>query len=194
MSAIKLIVFLVMYITLYASSKTHINSDASVMRIKNYNNFIELHQSYSKMQQLIMVNQYLNKLNFQTDAINHNKSDYWATPEEFLSKGYGDCEDYVIIKYFSLLKFGFDIDKLFVTIVKDKYTQRDHMVLSYFNDSNSAPLILDNLSNEVLNLAQRKDLDIKAFINQEGVYKLKNDKLIKTTLTSKKFKELLKRV
>ncbi|UUZ55187.1 transglutaminase-like cysteine peptidase [Massilia sp. H-1] len=31
------------------------------------------------------------------------KSDFWATPFEAMIKGKGDCEDFVIAKYFSLL-------------------------------------------------------------------------------------------
>ena len=29
------------------------------------------------------------------------KKDYWATRMEFVGKGAGDCEDYVIAKYFT---------------------------------------------------------------------------------------------
>ncbi len=69
------------------------------------------------------------------------------------------------------------------------------MVLSYFDEEGKAPLILDNLSVEVLNLTKRSDLKINAFINTNGVYVL-NDKgkLTKTRYRSRKFKELLKRV
>ena len=109
--------------------------------------------------------------------------------------GVGDCEDYAIIKYFTLLKLGFEKEKLFITLAYDKYSKRDHMVLSYFRANDKAPLILDNLSYEVLQLTKRDDLKISAFINTNGVYVLNdNSKLTKTRFTSKKFKELLKRV
>lgn len=125
----------------------------------------------------------------------NKKSDHWATPKEFLTMGAGDCEDYAIIKYFTLLKLGFEKDKLFITLAYDTYTKRDHMVLSYFAQKNQPPLILDSLSYEVLNLNKRADLKVNAFINTNGVYKLsKTSKLRKTKYISKKFKELLKRV
>lgn len=37
--------------------------------------------------------------------------DYWATPLQTLAKGAGDCEDFVIGKYFSLIKLGVPFKK-----------------------------------------------------------------------------------
>ena len=109
--------------------------------------------------------------------------------------GLGDCEDYAIIKYFTLLKLGFSSDKLFITTAYDTLSKRNHMVLSYFIEDNKPPLILDNLSLEVLNLTKRSDLKVNAFINANGVYAFNNEgKLQKTRYKSRKFKELLKRV
>jgi len=137
----------------------------------------------------------LNKLEYKDDKSNNHKRDYWATPKEFLTCGLGDCEDYAIIKYYTLLKLGFSSDKLFITLAYDTYSKRDHMVLSYFIEDGKPPLILDNLSFEVLNLSKRSDLKINAFINASGIYVF-NDKgaLKKTKYKSRKFKDLLKRV
>lgn len=124
-----------------------------------------------------------------------NKPDYWATPKEFLICGFGDCEDYAIIKYYSLLKLGFDETKLFVTIVREKYKGASHMVLSYFKTENESPLILDNLSFKILDLKTRTDLEAQKFINTTGVYKLSDDnKLIKVSEKSNNFLLLTKRV
>lgn len=147
------------------------------------------------MKQLTKTNLYLNKLEYKDDKLNNNKRDHWATPKEFLTCGLGDCEDYAIIKYFTLLKLGFSSDKLFITLAYDTLSKRNHMVLSYFIEDSQPPLILDNLSLEVLNLTKRDDLIITAFINTKGVYKLDNSgKLTKTKHRSRKFKDLLKRV
>lgn len=123
------------------------------------------------------------------------QEDYWATPKEFLITGFGDCEDYVIIKYFTLLKLGFDKNKLFFTTVKEKYIGSYHMVLSYFKKKGKSPLILDNLSFRILPLQARKDLEVDTFINENGVYKIdKNNKLLKIKNHSSKFQELLRKV
>ena len=131
----------------------------------------------------------------QYDAVIKNKEEYWATPKEFLIIGYGDCEDYAIIKYFTLLKLGFEEKKLFLTGVKDKYSGNHHMVLSYFKDKGKSPLILDNLSFKILSLKEREDLKADIFINSYGIFKInKNNKLIKKARYTKKFTNLLKKV
>jgi len=123
------------------------------------------------------------------------QEDYWATPKEFLIAGYGDCEDYVIIKYFTLIKLGFDRDRLFFTTVNEKFIGGYHMVLSYFEAAGKSPLILDNLSFRILPLDVREDLKADTFINHSGVYKInENNKLVKTHTSSLKFLELMRKV
>lgn len=69
------------------------------------------------------------------------------------------------------------------------------MVLSYFENKNVSPLILDNLSFLILDLQKREDLRAVKFINSDGVFKLNSkNELIKTQESSKKFLELLRRV
>jgi predicted transglutaminase-like cysteine proteinase len=149
----------------------------------------------TKSKQLILVNFYLNGLLPQYDAIVQKQEDYWATPKEFLITGYGDCEDYVIIKYFTLIKLGFEEKKLFLTTVYDSYDDGYHMVLSYFKDKNKPPLILDNLSFKILSLKKRKYLKADVFINSNGVFKMnKNYKLTKIAKNSLKFNELLAKI
>jgi len=148
----------------------------------------------SKKKQLREVNFYLNGLLPQYDAITNNKEDVWATPKEFLTIGCGDCEDYAIIKYYSLLRLGFDEKKLYLTIVQDKYTSGYHMVLSYFQTPKNSPLVLDNLSFRILPLSKRVDLKPLFFINSKGVYKLKKGTLTKTAPEYKRFSELRKKV
>nr|WP_321268429.1 transglutaminase-like cysteine peptidase [uncultured Sulfurimonas sp.] len=165
-------------------------------RIYEYKKQIASIKNDSEFKQLTKINIFLNqKLKYKSDKKINNISDYWSTPKEFLAVGFGDCEDYAIIKYFTLLKLGFEEDKLFITLAYDKYSKRDHMVLSYFVEQNKPPLILDSLSYEVLDLNKRADLEVNAFINTNGVYRLsKTKKLRKTKQISSKFQELLKRV
>jgi predicted transglutaminase-like cysteine proteinase len=159
--------------------------------IKNINDF----KYYPKNKQLLKVNLYLNQLLPQYDDITNSQEDHWATPKEFLSLGYGDCEDYAIIKYFTLIKLGFDKNELFLTTVYERYQGGYHMVLSYFDGKNKEPWILDNLSFRVLPLNKRTDLKADMLINESGVYKLsKNGNLIKIGSYSIKFKDVLNKV
>ena len=164
-------------------------------RVLNYTNTIDSYKAIPRDQQLAKVNYYLNDLLPKSDKRYVDKQNYWETPKEFLTIGAADCEDYAIIKYFTLLKLGFEKEKLFVTAVYEKFTGEGHMVLSYFKEDGAQPLILDNLSFNVVDLKKRKDLNPKMFINESGVYELNEDsKLVKIARGAKQFKELLKRV
>ncbi|MCK4974384.1 MAG: transglutaminase-like cysteine peptidase [Sulfurimonas sp.] len=164
-------------------------------RVLDYNKNIDTFKKFPKQKPLVRVNYYLNQLSHQTDILNNNKIDYWATPKEFLITGYGDCEDYAIIKYFTLLKLGFSKKKLFITTVFEKFTGRHHMVLSYFETKNKPPLVLDNLSYKILDLKVREDLKANIFINATGIYKInKDNNLIKMGKAPEVFNELMMRV
>lgn len=164
-------------------------------RINHYNEKLKSIKKYSKSKQLLKTNLYLNSLLPQYDVITKSQEDYWSTPKEFLIGGFGDCEDYVIIKYYSLIKLGFDEKKLFLTIVKDKFSNSAHMVLSYFDKKGKAPLILDNLSFRILNLQKRSDLLVDIFINSRGIFRIdKNFKLKKIANKHSHYEDLLFRV
>ena len=164
-------------------------------RIVYYEKNIKNLKNKSKKEQLKKINFQLNRLLPQYDSIINKKEDNWATPKEFLRIGYGDCEDYVIIKYYSLIRLGFNEKKLFLTVVKEKYKGGLHMVLSYFHKKDKAPLILDNLSFKILDLKTRTDLEPLVFINSTGVFKLSKDyKLKKIAQKYKEFEELKKKI
>ena len=165
----------------------------AVERIFEYNEIFNSYKKDTSLKQLKKINSYLNRLSYKSDRENNNKKNHWATPKEFLISGYGDCEDYAIIKYYTLIKLGFDPRKLFITVVYHPATKSPHMVLSYFHREDKIPLILDNSTSKILSLTKRDDLEIKGFLNSNGVYKLNyRSRLVKGY--SKKFKNLLERV
>lgn len=94
-----------------------------------------------KRQQLDSVNAYLNKWMYIIDQVNWGKSDYWATPGQFLVKN-GDCEDYAIAKYVSLLHLGFDKSQLRIVVLNDLNLKVPHAILAVYLDGEV--LILDN--------------------------------------------------
>lgn len=164
-------------------------------RVMDYQKQVIQFKTYNKMKQLNVVNNYLNQLLPQYDDIMQKQEDYWATPKEFLSLGYGDCEDYVIIKYFTLIKLGFDKNKLFFTTVYEQYDGGYHMVLSYFKDKGQSPLVLDNLSFRILSLQTRTDIKADVFINSHGVFKINNNNSLKKIAhTSTQYSKLIKKV
>lgn len=164
-------------------------------RILDYQQFLDSCKSLSKQKQLDKMNFYLNRLLPQYDTVTSKKEDYWATPKEFLTKGFGDCEDYAIIKYYSLIKLGFNEKKLFITIVQEKFKGRMHMVLAYFKEQGKSPLILDNLSFKILPLDKREDLKVSLLINSTGVFKLSTtNQLIKIASKYQEFEVLKEKI
>lgn len=112
----------------------------------------------SDLEKLEKVNDFFNKVPYGKDIDIWGISDYWATRYEFIGKDKGDCEDYVIAKYFTLLELGVDSSKLFMSYVRSSKFDAAHMVLTYYETPKSIPLVLDNYNYKVLPATQRGDL------------------------------------
>jgi len=108
--------------------------------------------------QLTEVNRFFNQFKYQNDMKLWGQKDYWATPEEFIGVNSGDCEDYVVAKYFALRSLGVPDERLYLTYVKAVRENMAHMVLSYFETPKSIPLILDNYNHRMLPASKRRDL------------------------------------
>ena len=105
------------------------------------------------------VNDFFNRhIGFSSDLVVWLKNDYWATPVELLAKGAGDCEDFSIAKYFTLIETGVDESKLRITYVKALQLNLPHMVLTYFESPQAVPLVLDNLMPNIRSATERSDL------------------------------------
>ena len=118
----------------------------------------------------------MNKTFPAQDISTQSTIDYWATPKEFLLQGHGDCEDYVITKYFTLLEVGIPKEKLYFAIVDIKGQKDSHMILLYLETKESTPLVLDNLSSMVIPLTRRTKLIPKFAFNEIDSYKFTYEK------------------
>jgi predicted transglutaminase-like cysteine proteinase len=123
------------------------------------------------------VNQFFNrKLIYTEDLELWGQSDYWATPLESLSKGKGDCEDYVIAKYFSLRSLNVPDSQLRLVYVKARIggpnssVTQAHMVLAYYPSADGEPLILDNLITDIRPASRRTDLSPIFSFNALGIF------------------------
>lgn len=125
---------------------------------------------------LAAINQFFNRrIVFAEDSQNWNQVDYWASPLELLAKGAGDCEDYVIAKYFSLVVAGVPSSRLRLVYVRlqiggPRGVVQPHMVLAYYASANAEPLILDNLVNDIKPASRRLDLVPVFSFNGEGLW------------------------
>lgn len=98
--------------------------------------------------------------------------DHWASPLETLAKGQGDCEDYAIGKYFSLLAAGVPGVKMRLVYVRAQIGAiiQAHMVLAYYPEPDAEPLILDNLLTDIRPASRRPDLIPVFSFNAEGLW------------------------
>ena len=123
--------------------------------------------------QLAAVNGFFNRrIVFAEDSEVWGQADYWASPLEALAQGRGDCEDYAIGKYFSLLALGMPAARLRLVYVRAQIggESRAHMVLAYYAQPTADPLILDNLITEQRPASRRPDLQPVFSFNSDGLW------------------------
>jgi predicted transglutaminase-like cysteine proteinase len=98
--------------------------------------------------QLQAVNRFVNAVvPYRGDRASFGAGDYWATPLEFLRAG-GDCEDFAVMKYFTLRALGFPDDRLRIAVVADTVRDLPHAVLTVEVDNRT--LVLDSLFDTVV--------------------------------------------
>ncbi|MFW2611052.1 transglutaminase-like cysteine peptidase [Aliarcobacter butzleri] len=163
-------IFIIIIFLLFSTLSADFASESLIDKVeKKYNKFaknrfIALNKLLEKIKnedvqtKLEKVNDFFNNVKYSSDQKIYGVSDYWATPIEFLARDEGDCEDYVIAKYFALEYLGVPTSKMFLSYVKVKKSNEAHMVLSYFETPTSEPIILDSLKKVILPASKRDDL------------------------------------
>ena len=101
----------------------------------------------SRLALLRTVNRFFNRWRYRDDIAFRGVADHWASPSEFMT-GSGDCEDYVIAKYFALDLRGFDTPRLRLVAVSDRQRGGQHAVLAAYTDGDI--LTLDNVTDRIL--------------------------------------------
>ncbi len=99
--------------------------------LKNWRRMLRSTVKLAPRAQLTAVNEFFNRWPYRQDAELYGRSEYWATPGEFLSRS-GDCEDYAIAKYFALRALGFGQDALRIVILRDRIRGIGHAVLAVY--------------------------------------------------------------
>jgi predicted transglutaminase-like cysteine proteinase len=134
-------------------------------------------KSLSNNDKLKRVNEFFNRrIRFGDDTEVWGQPDYWATPMETLAKGAGDCEDFTIAKYFTLLNLGVPNEQLRLIYVKARIggaasnIVQAHMVLAYYPSPDAEPVILDNLITDIRPASRRGDLMPVFSFNSQGIW------------------------
>lgn len=123
------------------------------------------------------VNRFFNRqVRWRQDIDIWGQNDYWATPLETMGRREGDCEDFSVSKYMTLVLSGVPVDQLRITYVKAQIggpsssLSQAHMVLAWYETPGAEPLILDNLVSEIRPASRREDLKPVFGFNTQGLW------------------------
>jgi predicted transglutaminase-like cysteine proteinase len=114
----------------------------------------ECNVASTKPQDVVMSSEAWKQLTFINDWVNHTIKpmtdlnhygviEKWAYPDD----GYGDCEDYVLLKRRMLMQAGWPREALLITVVRDKNGD-GHAVLTVKSDRGE--FILDNQVSDIV--------------------------------------------
>lgn len=127
--------------------------------------FLDAQRGLTRRAQLDAVNQWANAKPYVEDWVNWHVADYWETPGEFIAKG-GDCEDFAITKYFSLIRLGFAAGDLRIVVVADSTTHGFHAVLAARVDG--TVWLMDNFLPTVVAMDSQPQYTAVYSLNQQG--------------------------
>jgi predicted transglutaminase-like cysteine proteinase len=139
-------------------------------RVLNWEQLIAESQDESIEKKLKLVNKFFNRTRYTSDQQHWGIEDYWATPLELLATNGADCEDYSIAKYFTLRALGIPDEDLRLTYVNAIKLGQAHMVLTYYGNNRSNPLVLDNLEPWIRLASERTDLQPVYSFNGGGLW------------------------
>lgn len=155
-------------------SAAHVRGPEAIAGVNALQELIKTSAARDPAEKLRMSNDFFNRrIAFEEDKSVWGREDYWASPVELLEKGRGDCEDYAIAKYFTLLAMGVPVSKLRLVYSQARLagSLQAHLVLAYYESpANDMPLILDNLVQEIRPALRRPDLTPVFSFNSEGLW------------------------
>ncbi len=102
---------------------------------------------------LARVNRWVNReIAYVNDDRNYRQRDFWATAEQTIARGSGDCEDFAILKMQMLRAAGVDADKMKLVLLRDLAANADHAFLLV--QTNAGKLVLDNVTDRLYDGSQ----------------------------------------
>jgi predicted transglutaminase-like cysteine proteinase len=100
--------------------------------------------SSKSWKELVRINRHVNeRIRPMTDLEHHGVVEKWSYPDD----GYGDCEDYVLLKRRMLMEAGWPREALLITVVRDQKGD-GHAVLTVKTDQGE--FVLDNQSEDIV--------------------------------------------
>jgi len=108
-----------------------------------WHNLVQKVAALEGEERLQAVNEGINALlTYASDEEVYGVGDHWATLQESMARGRGDCEDIAIAKMWLLNAAGVDLSSMRLVVLKDTLRNLDHAVLSVVEDGHQ--FVLDN--------------------------------------------------
>ena len=127
--------------TMFDRFDAALNTSAGQNSMNSFKTQIEFLRGLPLNKMVAGVNDVVNRIPYVNDSALYGKSDYWATPMEFVKNG-GDCEDFAITKYVALRALGIPEERMRILILQDLQKNIPHAVLVVYTDN--GPMVLDN--------------------------------------------------
>lgn len=131
---------------------------------------IEEWRLLSKEKQLEKVNRHMNLFRYILDPINWGVRDYWEIPKEFFAR-FGDCEDYAIVKYFTLRALGWPAEDMKIVVLQDINLGVAHAILVV--DFKGKSLVLDNQIGQIVDAKRIRHYRPIYSVNETGWWRHK---------------------
>jgi predicted transglutaminase-like cysteine proteinase len=113
-----------------------------------WNDLVRMVSTLNGEARLQAVNEGVNTLlSYASDEEVYGVGDHWATLQESLARGRGDCEDIAIAKMWLLNAAGVNLSSMRLVVLKDTLRNVDHAVLSVVEDGHQ--YVLDNTARNV---------------------------------------------
>lgn len=111
------------------------------------------------------INRWVNRrITYKPDSSRGVANDYWATAEQTISRGQGDCEDYAILKMQMLIAAGIAPDRVKLVLLRDLVANADHALLLV--QSQDGKLVLDNMTDRLYD--GRTSQDVRPILSFSG--------------------------
>ncbi len=137
---------------------------------KKWQELIESLKGQPKKVQLNRINTYMNLYRYIMDPINWGIKDYWEIPKEFFGR-FGDCEDYAIVKYFSLRALGWKASDMKIVVLQDLNLRIAHAILAVKHDNKE--FVLDNQIGLVVDSKRIRHYRPIYSVNEQGWWRYK---------------------
>lgn len=148
-------------------------------QIENIDDHSQIRKALAQVNILVNSN-----IEYAYDITQYGVDDYWASPQEVVANGKGDCEDYAFLKRDILIKMGIPKERfkiIHADVIESSSVAspmvEQHIVLAYYRDEQSNnPIILDNMRTEVMYLRSRTDFHLNYVFDESTVWEAKGKK------------------